>query len=768
MKPILARLLLLAAIVALPRFAAASVEAPDHVLYGSATVYGNPAPVGSVIELRSALDGSVLVRHTLGLDPRLGGQYSLRIPMDSVDPRLPGRSRPGEAIRIYIGPQLAAETVVGAEGVARRLDIDPRNLGAGPAVAIADAEGPEGNAGSSSLTFNLTMTTTAPVPVNIEWTTQPGSASGGLACGIAGVDYVTETSTAVIAAGSQSTTLDVLLCGDTVAEADEAFTVALTSIQNGVLADTSAVATIRDDDDLPSMGMADVRIAEPLGGTAAARFVATLSRASSAPVSVNYFTQNVSAQGGTDYVAASGTITIPAGQTQGELLVSVLPDANTESDEIFRLVLGTPVNVTLARTQVQAIIVDTTYNPAIVPEGDVIGGPGGITGLAQPSAIALSPDGLHAYVTSESLDTVLAMQRDPASGDLTLIASYNAQSPGLAGVKLDGAKDIALSPDGAHVYVAARNDNAIAVFARDAGTGVLTLVENRVDGQSGGSGAPVILGLQGVVAIHVSDDGRSLYAAGSSAGAIAVFDRSSSTGALTFVEAELNNVNDSQDAGPTVVAMTQPWSIVSSHDGAQVYVAARSGNAVLVFNREHDAGSAQFGELSYVASHQDALQGVEGVAGASGLAISADDRHVYALGESDSAVALFDRQSDGALVWRAQWRKSAPAVPGLGGPQAIVISPDGKEVFVAGFADDSLTVFTRNGGAGPQAGMLTLRQTVFDDEGEVHNMAGPAALAASSDDRHLYVAANLDNAVMVFRRLSWDSMFEDGFEAVAP
>ena len=131
-------------------------------------------------------------------------------------------------------------------------------------------------------------------------------------------------------------------------------------------------------------------------------------------------------------------------------------------------------------------------------------------------------------------------------------------------------------------------------------------------------------------------------------------------------------------------------------------------------------------------------------------------------------MVLFDRQPDGALLWRAQWRKSSPTVPGLGGPQAIVISPDGKEVFVTGFADDSLTVFTRNTGNGPQAGMLTLRQTVFDDEGEVHNMAGPAAIAASSDNRHVYVAANLDNAVMIFRRLSWDAMFRDGFEAPTP
>jgi len=43
-------------------------------------------------------------------------------------------------------------------------------------------------------------------------------------------------------------------------------------------------------------------------------------------------------------------------------------------------------------------------------------------------------------------------------------------------------------------------------------------------------------------------------------------------------------------------------------------------------------------------------------------------------------------------------------------------------------------------------------------------MAGPTALATSLDDRHVYVAANLDNAIMIFRRLASDPLFDDGFE----
>ena len=41
---------------------------------------------------------------------------------------------------------------------------------------------------------------------------------------------------------------------------------------------------------------------------------------------------------------------------------------------------------------------------------------------------------------------------------------------------------VAVSPDGAHVYVASLNDHAVAVFARDGTTGALAFVEAQFDG----------------------------------------------------------------------------------------------------------------------------------------------------------------------------------------------------------------------------------------------------------------------------------------------
>ena len=58
-----------------------------------------------------------------------------------------------------------------------------------------------------------------------------------------------------------------------------------------------------------------------------------------------------------------------------------------------------------------------------------------------------------------------------------------------------------------------------------------------------------------------------------------------------------------------------------------------------------------------------------------------------------------------------------------------------------------------------------MQQTVFDDEGQVSLLNGPVAIASSADNRHIYVAASVDNSVVVFTRDSnAQDLFKDGFE----
>ncbi|HUL98301.1 MAG TPA: beta-propeller fold lactonase family protein [Mycobacterium sp.] len=137
-------------------------------------------------------------------------------------------------------------------------------------------------------------------------------------------------------------------------------------------------------------------------------------------------------------------------------------------------------------------------------------GVNGVDGLGTPNKIEVSPDGIHVYVASYGGTAVTVFARAPSTGRLTFV---QAQRDGLPGPdhRIYG---LAVSPDGAHVYAsgpAAQND--VAVFARDAVSGMLTPIE------------VVSTGLAGSAGLAVSPDGAHVYAAGFAAKAVTAFQR---------------------------------------------------------------------------------------------------------------------------------------------------------------------------------------------------------------------------------------------------
>jgi 6-phosphogluconolactonase (cycloisomerase 2 family) len=292
------------------------------------------------------------------------------------------------------------------------------------------------------------------------------------------------------------------------------------------------------------------------------------------------------------------------------------------------------------------------------------GGKDGCTagrGLDHAVGIVATPDGRDVYVAARAGDAVAVLSRDD-TGALTQAAGpegcvSTGTTPGCSAVGgLDGAYGLALS--GSTLYVASRVADAIVVLAR-AEDGTLSAVGTPVTGRS----------LDGVTAVAVSPDGRNVYTGSYAANALTAFDRDTATGALTRVECF------SQDrllAECTATrGLTYTDAVTVSPDGRTVYAAGGHANALAIMQRNADGRISQVpaplahpwseGCMSWRGHPWDAEQDL-GAADhsnhvcARGLAlwwpyavvVSPDGRHVYAASRDSGSVTLFQRLTDGA------------------------------------------------------------------------------------------------------------------------
>jgi len=96
----------------------------------------------------------------------------------------------------------------------------------------------------------------------------------------------------------------------------------------------------------PPLSVGDASVYEGDLGTTAATFAVTLGWPTSVPVTVNYVTADLWADGtataGTDFVPVTGTVVIPPGQTRATFNVPVIGDTAREANETFLVNLYLP------------------------------------------------------------------------------------------------------------------------------------------------------------------------------------------------------------------------------------------------------------------------------------------------------------------------------------------------------------------------------------------------------------------------------------------
>lgn len=208
-------------------------------------------------------------------------------------------------------------------------------------LAVDDVRVVEGDSGTSTATFTITRAGSTALSTTVRVSTADGTAS-------AGSDYVAVPLTTVtFAAGQTTRTLAVTIDADTVPEPDETFVLTLSAPVRATITDDSGTGTIINDD-LASISVDDVVVAEGRGDTQLATFTLTRSGATGGTASVKVATASGTATAGSDFRALPlTTVGFAAGQSSRAISVSLKGDTVVEADETFRLNLSAPVGATI-------------------------------------------------------------------------------------------------------------------------------------------------------------------------------------------------------------------------------------------------------------------------------------------------------------------------------------------------------------------------------------------------------------------------------------
>ncbi|MEM8960297.1 MAG: Calx-beta domain-containing protein [Acidobacteriota bacterium] len=240
-------------------------------------------------------------------------------------------------------------------------------IGRGTATIFADEitlealgstvlEGAAGTITPATVTFTLSGAST--VPVSIDYATL----EGGAAPALAGEDFTAQSGTVLFAPGEVSKTITIDVLGDALPESDETFTVTLSNPINVGLGD-DPVIVIQDDD--AAITIADGQAVEGDLGTSDLVLTLALSAPTSQPVQVDFLTVDDTALAGSDYTAASGTITFAPGEVSKTITIEVLGDTEIEPGETFLVQLSNPVNATIADDEATGFILDDDDCPSI-------------------------------------------------------------------------------------------------------------------------------------------------------------------------------------------------------------------------------------------------------------------------------------------------------------------------------------------------------------------------------------------------------------------
>lgn len=380
--------------------------------------------------------------------------------------------------------------------------------------------------------------------------------------------------------------------------------------------------------------------------------------------------------------------------------------------------------------------------------------------------VAVSPDGKNVYVLSSEDESIAEFTRN-ADGSLTYLGCVSGGDSTCSSQPVTGLIDpraIAISPDGHSVYVVAEDseeDGDVAEFTRNSDGSLTPISGNDCIAESGDDECDVgtAVGFDFPNALAVSPDGGNVYVVSSDDETITTLTRSSVDGSLSQPDGDADCLSDPIEENACdgqADGIGNVTGVAVSPDGENVYTSGEGDNgngSIAEFSRGAGGALTPIGCLGTPEESDNACAGgtATGLVGISGLVVSPDGNNVYTASEEQGGpISEFSRGAGGVLQQlqppndciqdanEESFGCHTTTGVGIADGYQLVISPDGANIYVAApespcFSDDGcadVAEFARNA---VQQGALTqltspdscIQDTIVqEDTGECPNENG--------------------------------------------
>jgi len=339
---------------------------------------------------------------------------------------------------------------------------------------------------------------------------------------------------------------------------------------------------------------------------------------------------------------------------------------------------------------------------------------------------------LFIFITSVVFNISIATTMD----DLELIQILKDDVNGIDG--LGNPRSIKALSDNSKIFVSSGDDNAFAVFNLDNN---FNLTFNQVFKNSSEN----LSGLEGASGLIYLDHGNKVIITGFYDGALTIFSRKNKD--YSFKETisdglSYERVFDSEVPVGELdsLGLLGAWDIIKTLNEKQLLVTSYMSNAISIFDITPD------GEVIFNRTVKDAKPLEDDLGKPISLALSPLNDELYVLGFEKHQLTIFERSKEGDLLVKQVLKNGVDGIKQFVNPQKIVVSPDGRFLYIACAGSNSIVIFHKL-----DTGQYTLLQVINNSDIGGSGLEGAGSLAISPDGSTVYAAGESGIGLYLFR-----------------